>query len=100
MTESILRGLDGEQGVYEAAYVESTVTELPFFASKVKLGPSGVEEVQVGNLQRLFVDESDNQSCGFHEIFETPVGLKFLWVWDAASGLLHGCGEIANIHCY
>jgi malate dehydrogenase len=51
MTESILRGLDGEQGVYEAAYVESTVTELPFFASKVKLGPGGVEEVQgLGNL--------------------------------------------------
>jgi len=50
MTESILRGLDGEQGVYEAAYVESGVTELPFFASKVKLGPSGVEEVQVGFL--------------------------------------------------
>ena len=50
MTESILRGLDGEQGIFEAAYVESNVTELPFFASKVRLGPSGVEEVQVGRV--------------------------------------------------
>ena len=46
MAESCLRGLDGEQGVYEAAYVDSKVTELPFFASKVLLGTTGVEEVQ------------------------------------------------------
>lgn len=46
MAESCLRGLDGEAGVLEAAYVDSNVTELPFFASKVRLGPSGVEEVQ------------------------------------------------------
>lgn len=35
MAESVLRGLAGEDGVYECAYVESDVTELPFFASKV-----------------------------------------------------------------
>lgn len=34
-TESVLRGLEGEPDVYEAAYVESKVTELPYFASKV-----------------------------------------------------------------
>ena len=34
-TESVLRGLEGEQDVYEAAYVESKVTELPYFATKV-----------------------------------------------------------------
>ncbi len=45
MTESILRGLEGEDNVYEAAYVESSVTELPYFATKVKLGPEGVTEV-------------------------------------------------------
>jgi hypothetical protein len=37
-SESVLRGLEGEPDVYEAAYVESTVTELPYFASKVRLG--------------------------------------------------------------
>ncbi|KAK9815068.1 hypothetical protein WJX73_006628 [Symbiochloris irregularis] len=45
MAESVLRGLAGEDGVYECAYVESDVTELPFFASKVRLGPSGAEEI-------------------------------------------------------
>ena len=43
--ESVLRGLEGEANVYEAAFVESKVTELPFFASKVRLGPNGAEEV-------------------------------------------------------
>ena len=46
MAESVLRGLDGEQGVFEAAYVESNVVPgLTYFASKVRLGPSGAEEV-------------------------------------------------------
>jgi malate dehydrogenase len=31
--------------VYECSYVPSSVSELPFFATKVKLGPSGAEEV-------------------------------------------------------
>ena len=44
-SESVLRGLEGEPDVYEAAYVESKVTELPYFASKVRLGPNGAEEV-------------------------------------------------------
>ncbi|CAL8462470.1 g2003 [Coccomyxa elongata] len=44
-SESVLRGLEGEPNVYEAAYVESKVTELPYFASKVRLGPNGAEEV-------------------------------------------------------
>lgn len=36
MAESVLRGMAGESGVYEAAYVASSVTELPFFASKAR----------------------------------------------------------------
>lgn len=27
----------------ECSYVESTLTDVPFFASQVKLGPSGIE---------------------------------------------------------
>jgi len=43
--ESCLRALSGES-VVECAYVDSTVVEgLNFFASKVKLGPTGAEEV-------------------------------------------------------
>lgn len=30
-----LKGLNGEPNVVECSYVQSTVTELPFFASKV-----------------------------------------------------------------
>ena len=39
--DACLRGLNGEPNVVECSYVESTVTELPFFSSKVKLGPKG-----------------------------------------------------------
>jgi len=45
MAEACLRGLSGEPDVYECSYVPSSVSELPFFATKVKLGPSGAEEV-------------------------------------------------------
>ncbi|KAL7115062.1 hypothetical protein ACP275_04G160800 [Erythranthe tilingii] len=43
--ESSLRALDGDSDVYECAYVQSDLTELPFFASRVKLGRNGVEAV-------------------------------------------------------
>ena len=43
--QACLKGLSGEDGVIECTFVESTVTELPFFSSKCRLGPGGVEEV-------------------------------------------------------
>ncbi|CAN6348647.1 unnamed protein product [Urochloa humidicola] len=43
--DACLRGLRGDAGVVECSYVASQVTELPFFASKVRLGRSGVEEI-------------------------------------------------------
>jgi len=45
MAEACLRGLSGESDVYECSYVASDVTDLPYFATKVRLGPSGAEEV-------------------------------------------------------
>ncbi|OIV94577.1 hypothetical protein TanjilG_25639 [Lupinus angustifolius] len=46
-----LRGLKGEAGVVECAFVDSQVTELPFFATKVRLGRGGAEEIhQLGPL--------------------------------------------------
>ena len=39
MAESVLRGMAGETGVYEAAYVASKVTELPYFATKARPAP-------------------------------------------------------------
>lgn len=51
--ESSLRALDGDSDVYECSFVESDVTELPFFASRVKLGKQGVEAVISSDLQGL-----------------------------------------------
>ncbi|PNY14477.1 malate dehydrogenase glyoxysomal-like [Trifolium pratense] len=42
--DACLRALKGEADVIQCAYVDSQVTELPFFASKVRLGRDGVEE--------------------------------------------------------
>ncbi|KAF3520256.1 hypothetical protein DY000_02059525 [Brassica cretica] len=43
--DACLKGLNGVPDVVECSYVQSTITELPFFASKVRLGKNGVEEV-------------------------------------------------------
>ena len=49
--DACLRGLNGEAGVVECTFVESTITSAPFFASKVRLGTQGVDEVLgLGNL--------------------------------------------------
>lgn len=43
--DACLRALRGDAGIIECAYVQSQVTELPFFATKVRLGRTGVEEI-------------------------------------------------------
>lgn len=43
--DACLRGLRGDAGIVECSYVDSQVTELPFFATKVRLGRGGVEEI-------------------------------------------------------
>ncbi|GAA0185166.1 dehydrogenase [Lithospermum erythrorhizon] len=50
--DACLKGLNGVPDVVECTFVQSSVvTELPFFASKVRLGKNGVEEVLgLGNL--------------------------------------------------
>ncbi|KAG2433526.1 hypothetical protein HYH02_012644 [Chlamydomonas schloesseri] len=46
MAESTLLGLNGEPNIYECAFVQSDiVADVPFFASKVLLGPNGVAKV-------------------------------------------------------
>ncbi|OIS98944.1 PREDICTED: malate dehydrogenase, chloroplastic-like [Nicotiana attenuata] len=51
--ESSLRAIDGDADVYECTYVESNLTELPFFASRVKLGRNGVEALISSDLNGL-----------------------------------------------
>lgn len=43
--DACLRGLRGDADIVRCAFVASHVTELPFFASKVRLGRCGVEEI-------------------------------------------------------
>lgn len=43
--DACLHGLRGDAAIIQCAFVSSQVTELPFFASKVRLGRSGVEEI-------------------------------------------------------
>lgn len=51
--ESSLRALDGDNNVYECSFIQSEVTEVPFFASRIKLGKNGVEAVISSELQGL-----------------------------------------------
>jgi malate dehydrogenase len=51
--ESSLRALDGDSDVYECAFVPSELTELPFFASRVKLGKNGIHDFISDDLQGL-----------------------------------------------
>lgn len=57
--ESSLRALDGDTDVYECAYVQSEVNELPFFASRIKLGKKGIEAFVNSDLQGLTDYESN-----------------------------------------
>jgi len=50
-TDSLIKGMNGQEGVVECAYVASTVTESSYFSTPVVLGPNGVEKnLGLGNL--------------------------------------------------
>ncbi|CAN4086332.1 unnamed protein product [Withania somnifera] len=51
--ESSLRALDGDSDVYECAFVQSDLSELSFFASRIKIGKNGVESLISSDLQGL-----------------------------------------------
>ncbi|KAK9706943.1 hypothetical protein RND81_07G162700 [Saponaria officinalis] len=51
--ESSLRALDGDSDVYECSFVQSELTDLPFFASRIKLGRNGVEAFVKSDLNGL-----------------------------------------------
>lgn len=66
--DACLRGLRGDAGVVECAFVASQVTELPFFASKVRLGRQGAEEIfQLGPLneyERIGLEKAKKELAG------------------------------------
>lgn len=46
--EACLQAIAGRPGIIECAYVASHLTDLPFFASQLRLGPSGIEVSRFG----------------------------------------------------
>jgi malate dehydrogenase len=44
-TKRLLSAMSGEKNVVECAFVENKLTAAPYFATPVRLGPNGVEEV-------------------------------------------------------
>lgn len=43
-TESLIKAKNGQEGVIECSYVASDITESPYFATPILLGPNGVEK--------------------------------------------------------
>merc|ERR1712050_61196 len=43
-TDSLIKGINGEEGVVECAFVQSDITEAKYFATPIVLGPNGVEK--------------------------------------------------------
>ena len=75
--DACLRGLNGEAGVVECTFVESTVTAAPFFASKVRLGTQGVDEVM--GLGSLSAAEQEGLEKLLPELNESiEKGVKFV----------------------
>uniref|UniRef100_A0A7N2MXK0 Malate dehydrogenase n=2 Tax=Quercus lobata TaxID=97700 RepID=A0A7N2MXK0_QUELO len=76
--DACLRGMRGDAGVVECAFVASQVTELPFFASKVRLGRTGAEEIyQLGPLneyERVGLEKAKKELAG-----SIQKGISFIW---------------------
>ncbi|CAL9049779.1 unnamed protein product [Musa banksii] len=66
--DACLRGLRGDAGIVECAFVASQVTELPFFASKVLLGRGGAEEIfplgPLSEYERAGLDKAKEELAG------------------------------------
>ncbi|KAK4778575.1 hypothetical protein SAY86_006103 [Trapa natans] len=67
--ESSLRALDGDGDVYECSFVQSDlIDDIPFFASRVKLGKKGVEALISSELQGLTEYEQKALEALKHEL--------------------------------
>ncbi|KAL6573090.1 hypothetical protein OROHE_002566 [Orobanche hederae] len=66
--DACLRGLRGDAGIVECAFVSSQVTELPFFASRVRLGRNGVEEIYplgpLNEYERVGLEKAKKELAG------------------------------------
>ncbi|GBG82055.1 hypothetical protein CBR_g34334 [Chara braunii] len=75
--DACLKGLNGMEDVVQCTYVQSSITELPYFASKVTLGPKGVEEVHpLGKLSDYEKAGLEAMKAELHDSIEK--GVKFV----------------------
>lgn len=84
MAESLLRAAQGEAGVVEPTFVDSPLYKdqgIDFFASKVELGPNGVEKIhpigevdsiEAGLLEACLTDLKKNISKGVAFVASNP----------------------------
>ena len=63
-----MRALSGETGIQECSFVESSVTDAPFFSSPVSLGREGVQEVH------HFGELNEREQANFDEMLPTLQG--------------------------
>ncbi|XVF27526.1 hypothetical protein REPUB_Repub14bG0115400 [Reevesia pubescens] len=74
--DACIKGLNGIPGIVMSSFVQSSVTELPFFASQVKLGEEGVEQVfGLGPLSEFEKEGLERLKPGLNASIEK--GIKF-----------------------
>lgn len=67
---SLLRALDGSEDVFQTCFVQSNLTVLPFFGSRVKLGKKGVESFVESDLKDITEDEAESLTYLLDHLFE------------------------------
>ncbi|WOL09406.1 hypothetical protein Cni_G18159 [Canna indica] len=86
--ESSLRALDGDGDVYECAYVQSDLTEIPFFASRVKIGRKGVQALMASDVLEMSDYESEKLAALKPELMASiEKGVAFVHEQTAAASV-------------
>ncbi|KAJ0980381.1 hypothetical protein J5N97_008636 [Dioscorea zingiberensis] len=66
--DACLRGMRGDAGIIECSFVASQVTELPYFAAKVRLGRAGAEEIfplgPLNEFERVGLEKAKKELAG------------------------------------
>merc|ERR1739844_825725 len=76
-TDSLIKGMTGQEGVVECAFVASDITESPYFATPILLGPGGV--VKNLGLGKLTAFEEDLLKASLPELLGSiKKGVEFV----------------------
>jgi len=75
-TLQVLRALNGESGIVECSFIQSTITSVPFFSSQITLGVDGVQKIH--DLGTLSPFEQDGLKIAIPELEASIAkGIKF-----------------------